>query len=301
MKAALRFLATIALATPTHAAIAEPTGDAQAIALEVTLLKCNRQLDSDELAQLSGPSDAVAAMVAELDSEGYLEHVIRMRMTTVEDQEASSQIGEAVWVTAGRSQTPRGPQRSYQRENVGTIVKATTRVSGEAVLVEFEIENSQLRRIESEEDSTPPGSETLTAQGTWRIPHGHTVMGRGFQDASDAGSSGLMVLTSARLLESPLRETVPEKRQVKIFSLQHSPAKEGAKVVEELVADDHPGQIRVAVHPSTNSLIIAARDEDALATIEAVLRRLDREAAPPEAESATPGPSSEKSADGESA
>lgn len=64
MRFAVLSLAAVALVMPSQVATGVPAGDAQAIALEVTLLKCNRQLDSDELAQLSGPSDAVEDMVA---------------------------------------------------------------------------------------------------------------------------------------------------------------------------------------------------------------------------------------------
>ncbi len=82
---------------------------------------------------------------------------------------------------------------------------------------------------------------------------------------------------NARLAESESRNALPplEEADIKVFSLRHVNAVQAAQTIDSLLG---PGPVRVAVDERTNSLIVAGKSES-LTVIEALLLRLDAQAA----------------------
>jgi len=295
MKRAISFAAvatcTFSLTVNARSGVAEtktPVSRApRAIAIEVLILSTKGGTEDEHMVQLSGPTDEVAAHLRELESKGQIVDIYRIRLTTLENQKVLVQAGRATPVASGRSLGGRGgpAQMSYHHQDLGTLISATARVDGDAIVVELEVEKSQLERHagkpQADDEFVPLGTETLTSQVTVRIGSGKTVLASGLEKRADAESSGQLVLASARLLDtsSDAKGVAPEnrteERQIRIFSLQSTAAEDAAAVIKQL-CDDGSGQIKVGVDSRTNSLIVSGEKERHLDVVEAILLRLDK-------------------------
>jgi type II secretory pathway component GspD/PulD (secretin) len=162
------------------------------------------------------------------------------------------------------------------------LISATAKVNGNAIVVELEVEKSQLERrgndSQPSDQFVPSVTETLTSRVTLRIGSGRTVLASGIDKRAEATTSSQLVLVSARLLE-PSSETKDvattngaKKVQTRIFSLQNLSARDAAPLIREIF--DKAGQTRVGVESRTNSLIVSAEKEN-LDVVEAILLRLD--------------------------
>ena len=268
----------------TEAPVSPP---GRAIAIEVVIVGTQGDIP-DELAwEFSGPSDEVAARVRQLESEGQIVVIDRVRLTTVENQKAMFQEGMAAPVPSGRvlARGPGGePQMSYQQQNVGTLITATPKVDGDAIVVQLEVEKSQLERRadqpQPEERPLPPATETLSSQVTLRIGSGNTVLASSLENTAGEASSARFVLASARLLEpsSDAQDTAAtggaEEKEIRIFSLQHVAAKDALAVITTLFDDAAGQRISADIDARSNSLIVSAQKEQ-LDTVQAILLRLD--------------------------
>lgn len=89
---------------------------------------------------------------------------------------------------------------------------------------------------------------------------------------------------TAKLAESESRNALPplEEADIKVFSLRHVNAVQAAQTIDSLLG---PGPVRVAIDERTNALIVAGKSES-LTVIEALLLRLDQQAARSDEESA---------------
>jgi hypothetical protein len=184
----------------------------RAIAIEVLIVGAK----GEHAVELSGPSDEVAARVRELESEGQIVVIDRVRLTTLEGHKTLVQAGRNAPIATAQSLGGRGGpvQRSYQYQELGTLISATARADGDAVVVELEVEKSQLEqragKPRPEDEFVPLGTETLTLQVTARIGSGRTVLAGGLEERADAESSAQLVLASARLLgPSSHAEAIP--------------------------------------------------------------------------------------------
>ena len=132
-----------------------------------------------------------------------------------------------------------------------------------------------------DDEFVPLGTETLTSQVTVRIENGKTVLAGGLENRSDAESSAQFILASARILEwstdtqDAATTDSADPSQIKVFSLQRTPAQDAAALVETLT-DDDSGGMRVSVDLRTNSLIVSADNARQLDVVEAILLRLDQ-------------------------
>jgi type II secretory pathway component GspD/PulD (secretin) len=295
MKRAILFAAiatcTFSLTVNARSGIAEtktPVSRApRAIAIEVLIVGTKGGTEDEHTVQLSGPTDEIAARLRELESKGQIVDIDRIRLTTLENQKALVQAGRATPVASGRSLGGRGgpAQMSYQHQNLGTLISATARVDGDAIVVELQVEKTQLERHagkpQADDEFVPLGTETLTSQVTVRIGSGKTVLASGLEKRTDAEPSGQLVLASARLLDSSsdakalAPEDRTEARRIRIFSLQNTAAEDAAAVIKEL-CDDGSGQIKIGVDLRTNSLIVSGEQERHLDVVEAILLRLDK-------------------------
>ena len=295
MKRAILFAAvatcTFSLTVNVRSGVAEtktPVSRApRAIAIEVLILSTKSSTEDEHTVQFSGPTDEVAARLRELESKGQIVDIDRIRLTTLENQKVLVQAGRATLIASGRSLGGRGgpAQMSYQHQNLGTLISATARVDGDAIVVELEVEKSQLERHagkpQADDEFVPLGTETFTSQVTVRIGNGKTVLASGLEKRADAELSGQFVLASARLLDtsSDAKARAPEdrtgQRQIRIFSLQSISAENAAAIIKEL-CDNGSAQIKVGVDSRTNSLIVSGEKERHLDVVEAILLRLDK-------------------------
>jgi type II secretory pathway component GspD/PulD (secretin) len=80
----------------------------------------------------------------------------------------------------------------------------------------------------------------------------------------------------AELRKRPRPPAAPEpmKAEVRIFPLRNAEAAEVAKTLKELFQGHGTSSIRIALHPSTNSLVVRGGGAD-LETVEAVIVKLD--------------------------
>ena len=107
-------------------------------------------------------------------------------------------------VPIGRSMSARGgpSQVSYQQQQVGTLIAATARVVEDAILIELQVEKSQVERrtepTEPENEFVPVGTETLTLHLSLRVESGKTVVAGGLEQSVNADSAAQLVLASAR-------------------------------------------------------------------------------------------------------
>ncbi len=264
-----------------------PTSHApRAIALEVLIVGTKGGPKDEHAAELSGPSDKVAARLRKLESEGQIVVIDRIRLTTVENQKTLVQGGRAAPVASGRTLVGRGgpPQTSYRQQSVGTLISATARVDGDVVIVELQVEKSELERRPSkpqpDDEFVPLGTETLTSQATVRIESGKTVLASGLERRADAERSGQLVLASARLLgsSSDTKAHAPAggaaERRVRVFALKSASAENVAAVIKAILGD-HSSRIRLGVDSRTNSLIVSAEKEQDLDLVENLLGVLD--------------------------
>jgi type II secretory pathway component GspD/PulD (secretin) len=156
MKRTLLF-ATIAVCTfnltvSPRSGVAETTTPAaavqRAIAIEVLIVGVQRGTDAELALELSGPSDKITARLRELEAEGQIVVIERVRMTTAENQETLFQEGKTVSVATARSSGGRaGPQTAYRQQNLGTQITALARVEGDTM--EKEDLQAKLKRLQA--------------------------------------------------------------------------------------------------------------------------------------------------------
>lgn len=90
------------------------------------------------------------------------------QLTTLSDMKAHLQVGQQQTVPSGSIQQfgGRSVSRSYQKENTGTIVQVTPRVSGEQILLDLSVEKSWLEypaALETDDDDQIRVPTTLTS------------------------------------------------------------------------------------------------------------------------------------------
>ena len=120
---------------------------------------------TDSAADLSGEADKVAQLVATLEKQGKLSVVQRFRLTTVDEQVASAQLGEnrpqvtGVSTVGGRgggfggAANP-GMMSSISYRSIGTMLRVTPSVrGGDTVVLDVQFEHSGV--------ATPPNAPVL--------------------------------------------------------------------------------------------------------------------------------------------
>ena len=119
---------------------------------------------TDSAADLSGEADKVAQLVATLEKQGKLSVVQRFRLTTVDEQAASAQLGEnrpqvtGVSTAGGRggfggAANP-GMMSSISYRSIGTMLRVTPSVrGGDTVVLDVQFEHSGV--------ATPPNAPVL--------------------------------------------------------------------------------------------------------------------------------------------
>jgi hypothetical protein len=74
---------------------------------------------------------------------------------------------------------------------------------------------------------------------------------------------------------TPVPTPAPAEPQVRILTLRDADAAEIAKVLQDLFPSGQAARLRIALHRSTNSLIVMASSNTDLELIESIVQRLD--------------------------
>lgn len=95
----------------------------RAIVMEVLIVAAKGGTKDEHALEFSGPSDEVAVRIRELESEGRIVVIDRIRLTTVENQKTVFQAGTTAPVASGRTFGGRagGAQTSHRQQELGTL------------------------------------------------------------------------------------------------------------------------------------------------------------------------------------
>jgi type II secretory pathway component GspD/PulD (secretin) len=243
-------------------------------------------------------ADKFVARLLELEVQGKLAALTRVRLSTIEEQTASVQFGENAAVVSGRNTMPARTREGapgiantpvFTRQQFGTVVSATPRVEEDgAILIELQVEKSGLAKdarvpgnAATEENAPLPRSVMINTRTTFRVQNGQTVIAAAMHAASDKDTTQTVILVTARTKaldgrgttkrESKSRES--DARSIKIFHLRFTDARGVVDVLEKLMMDK---MLTIAADQRTNSLIVNGA-ADQLTTIAAILIALDEE------------------------
>ena len=88
-----------------------------------------------------------------------------------------------------------------------------------------------------------------------------------------------MAMLAKQMMEQQRRQPLPplENGQMKMYTLSYAPARDAAQTIESLFGSQ---TLRIAVDERSNSLIVYGKP-DSLTALDALLSRLDEQAAPP--------------------
>jgi type II secretory pathway component GspD/PulD (secretin) len=247
-------------------------------------------------AKLTGQQEPaeLAQAVAALEQQGALTHISRMRFSTLEEQDVQFQFGETTSVITGRTfgfgsrggQTGQpgagGPQSvaSYQQEQTGTMVRATTRVVDAGVVAEFSLEQSRFdksRPAGEDPPVTPPEKAMTHVKTTVLIPRNETVLLGGFERTGNGVIQRTVVLVTANVSGPPVAAAAVRNgkpRELRIFALKHADCDAMQTLLTELLAQR---ELTVAIDARTNAVLVQA-DPETMSVVEAVLLRMDEPA-----------------------
>jgi len=220
---------------------------------------------------------ALIARIRELEKQGKLHSVTRLRLTTIEGQPAMLQFGERTPMATSRAFRGRGeePATSYALQHVGTILEVTPRLQDEKVLLDCKLEQSRmnpgkpLANDQPDAAFEPNSVETITAKSTVPIRSGETAVLASRERAAGAEAAHTHILITATV-------QAPAKKQaavLKVFKLARANA---ANVVESLAQVIEDRSLRVGVDVRTNSVIVSGAADD-LDVVQQLLLGLDQE------------------------
>lgn len=193
------------------------------VSIEVVLAEFNGPID-DALRQSWASDENPAQRLQQLERQGALGTVARIRLTTLHQLTARLQIGETAPVATGR--TMRSPAAreerggfptpsmmpgatSYTMQQLGTLVSATPTVDEDGLIsIEFQSERTRLLPNPPRPDAAaatefvPQRTSSVSATTNVKIASGQTILISAARlDAAAKEESGeLLILLTARLL-----------------------------------------------------------------------------------------------------
>ena len=243
--------------------------------------------------------DKLAARIAELEKQGQISQLTRMRLTTLDQNPAQLQFGQRTPVATGRTRA-RGFARqggganpaegggpvvstSYTIENVGTLIGVTPHVEeDDTVSLKLELEKSHIEPAAAGEpgadatDVPPARTATLQSRSTVRLRSGQTAVVGQSQSSAQGESGQTVILVTAHVSAAPAPVKTPgvaQKHQLKVFALHNAQAEASAAVLTKLFKD---GVVKIGADGRTNS-VLAQGPPEVLSEIEAILSRLDQQ------------------------
>ncbi len=181
-----------------------------AVEIDVTIVQSTAPADAEANAsELAGNADEVEAKIAALGKSGTLKVLERLQITTIDNQQAKLQIGKMQPMTRGMNFAgPPGSGRSapsFSMENVGTALTASSRVSGDDVLIEIAVEKSwgpEAKPAGDGEASSfrPDETQKLQIVSTVRVPKGHAVQLGGMTVKGEGEQSRISAIVTAKVV-----------------------------------------------------------------------------------------------------
>lgn len=282
-------LASVAAADDAPAAAAP---NARAVTVDVTIL------DVSSAGRLAGEVAAAAPAeqlqrLRELESQGKVAGVSRMRLATLENQPARAQFGESVSMVVGRQlqYLPRGREGGSpggnpvseirQSVSVGTLVTAVTRVQDDgAIVVALKLERTTPatgKPADGADGTDIPRTKTFTVDCTTAVNDGETQVVSSRLVQREDGLEETWVLVQARANPAPQRaaqaNAASDLQQLKIFHLKQVDAADASEILTNLLSDRRP-ELRMGIDPRRNALVVRG-DAQQLQVIEALLLKLD--------------------------
>jgi len=139
------------------------------------LLELSGDTNKDDLPEFSGSAAQIAARIRDLKKQGKIASLTEIKVSSLENNPATFQIGERVGVvTSTSSSRPGYTQRSVRFEQTGQLLRVTARVAGEEIVAEVDFEKSSLKPQKGEKELAR-GSDTFTVKSTVRLKPGQTV------------------------------------------------------------------------------------------------------------------------------
>jgi Bacterial type II/III secretion system short domain len=275
-----------ARARRTTPAVQPPVESGPLVTLEVLLI-------DHKLSDKDGSTASSAAELVKLNKEGKLDRVMRVQLSSAAGSPATAQLGEQVPVATSR--TPRGfggrgadPDGgfaySYTMENVGTLVRANSRVEENGnVLVDLHVERSQLTKHDEAGDEPRDGAigrqktVRVTSESTLRLKPREPAIAEAWQSTAGQDTAGIFVVVTASVEPGGAERTAANDRdrntQVRVFALQTAKAANMLRVLAQVYGDK---PMRMSADEAQNAIIVAAPPEH-LQAVEELIRALDQE------------------------
>ncbi len=248
----------------------------------------DHQLAGDEKDRSNLPS---AKELLELEKQGQLDRVLRVRLSSVEQNRAMVQFGERVPVATGRSvggfgrggaaADGRPVSISYSLENIGTLISATTRVEDSGTVVaDLQVERSQMAAIARPAEDVPDAvgrqkTVSLTSQTTLRLKPGEPTLAKASRFTADGETTGQFIVVTATVDTAGAEQAAARggnANLVRAFALQNAQAKTAHRVLADVFGDK---PMRIGVDEAQNTVIVAGAREE-LEEVERLLQVLDQ-------------------------
>jgi type II secretory pathway component HofQ len=219
-------------------------------------------------------AEKFVARLRELETEGKLAGLSRVRLATTAGQLTTAQFGERATVA---TRTPFGPRdrgagfsntpTTITRADYGTLISALPRVDEDGtILIDLQVEKSgQARKPRGGADgdaaaeALPPPETTISTKTTVRLRSGKTVVAQAMESASGKESTQTVILVSARVDEREVRAAADgARRKLNVFYLKFAAAEDVAKVLLSVFGDK--GQA-IAADVRTNAIIVSGSPE----------------------------------------
>src|SRR5262245_27394579 len=174
------------------------------VEVEITIAELPAAKDGKELT----PADLATAALAK-DSKGQ-----RIKLTAVEGQQVSTQIGGNKPIVSGAVAGPfgkgGGAQRSITYQAVGTTVKLTPRIGADnAVALELNVSDSKVRQPDAGDGVGASSMENNTLTTKLNVPAGRSVVAQSVRTETKAGAVVAVVVVTARVVDEKPGTGVP--------------------------------------------------------------------------------------------
>lgn len=280
-------------------AIAEGSDDvargvkSRMVTIEVSIVELAEKPNPDEKLDPQ-TSQALVSRIRELETQGKLSGLTRIRLSTLEGSEASAQTSERVAVTTGRTALSGRPGREgqiatqLQYQNFGTLVRAVSRIEpGDSIVLDLQIEKTSLLRQPRPADAenvaldgvTMGGFATTEFKSSVSIPNGQTIVvqSTGSSSTTDAPKR-VVILVTADAEQTPQVSILPavqpeEEHALTVFELRSVKVDEMRDVIQEMLPHE---LISMASDVRTNKLLVRASPKHTK-IIEGILSILDKE------------------------
>ena len=162
---------------------------------------------------LSAPADKLQASVLELQKQGKLDAVARVRLASLENVLALIQVGQTTAFVVGASQTPNSTAVDVTERETGLVVGVTaSRQADRQISVTLEVKHSRLVPRPPADAKTkdasfllPPHTATVSLSTTVLIPDGQMVVVGGTGAQTSDQKTVLVILATARVLNAAPR------------------------------------------------------------------------------------------------